>query len=94
MAGDREDSRLQKERLGQEAKATNFDWATVISPEDPVAPPPPLSSSPWPLSVLWSPPVLTHNRKKGTENSLEYSLWDGSGWLGKDAQDTTRLVST
>lgn len=79
MAGDREESGLQKERMGQEAKANNVVEVTVISPERPVVPSLPPSSSLWPLSVLWSPPVFTHNRKKATENNPEYSLQDGSG---------------
>lgn len=65
---------------------------SVIYPGDPVCPSVPPSSSLWPLSILTSPPVSTHNRKDAIKNSPEYSLQDGSGWLGKDAQAAARLV--
>lgn len=44
-----------------------------------------------PLNIVI--PVSTYNRKEVTKNSPEYSVQNESGWLGKDAQDSARLVS-
>lgn len=77
MAGDREDSRLQKERLGQEAKATNFDWVTVISPEDLVVPPTPFVLTLAPVSTV-VPTCLDTQQEEGNQEQPRIL---STGWV-------------